>query len=269
MAKSGHSFRRIWSTDWMDEAILGGKQKESPQRFENREASLRAFITERAAIDADIFLVQEANSTSSVGKLLTELLSPTHEIIWGDERGRAVIFRQERFKLASWTELKITRGLLVHLIDRSHGYHLSAASVHLPWMGKVAERSDGVSHRRRLFAEALEEIEDSMEPGAGALIGGDMNDPFHPAEVANLNNWRDTWFDLRQISPSTYPSFFDHKRFGHTFGERGSMTYDWIFVNSALKSVKAAVVPATTATNPVPFSDHMPVAADLQLVKGT
>lgn len=268
----------IWNAERMDDSLLGGAQSTSPQVFATREASLRSFISTDVHNQVDILLVQELGVNSPITGLLKDILSDTHELLHMGKAEQAIAFNTHKFHLHRSKELVSGRGVLAVLEAKTgtnwkvgSGHIVVAASIHLPWMGTEAERSQGQSTRRQLFAHILEEVLQSLAAAGngsgGAIIGGDMNDAFHPAEVANMNMWRDCWFDLRKISPPTYPGFFDPSRFGHVFGERGATTYDWIFANGALRSVDAKVVDVVRTVDQVPFSDHMPVLAKIEMVK--
>ena len=85
---------------------------------------------------------------------------------------------------------------------------------------------------------------DKAGPVFGALIGGDLNDPFHPTELAMEAGYRDCFFDLDRVVPPTYPAFGRLEQFGYNVDERGAIAYDWLFSNSVLRSVDAQVLSA-------------------------
>lgn len=99
-------------------------------------------------------------------------------------------------------------------------------------LGRLAAREGiGFNVRRSEFATVLYEAlavhhAALLEP---IVVLGDFNDAFHVPEIAFLLGFRDAAFDIRKLSPPTYPSFFDQQRFGHAFGERSQLAYDWIF----------------------------------------
>jgi len=259
----------IWNSNALDGGTpFGAADRRSPQNFAVREAALEDFFRSLVT-SAHVVLMQEVNVGDPIDNALRRHANSSHHIVLG-QRGQAVIFARERFKLRHSWELKEGPALGCILEEVTAASRrariLVVASVHLHWMGTKRERSKGRSTRRADFASILSELQATAaaEEASAAFLGGDMNDPFHPADVALLNDWRDCWYDLGSVGQFTYPAFFDPHRFGHVFGERAQVTYDWIFMNRGLRSIQAEVIETVRTPEKIPFSDHKPVAATLE-----
>ena len=196
------------------------------------------------------------------------------------------------FKLQSTTVLRGLNGGVLVMLDTGRQDDattkkrvlVAVASIHLPWQGESSERQDGTSPRRKLLDGFLQQINTNVkryvqDEGAvvAIIIGGDMNDAFHAAEVAMEAGFRDSFYDLQLTVPPTYPAFPGNdviKRYGYNVDERGTTTYDWIFSNGVLRSTAAQVLsskqfdadPKTYRYEFPFFSDHLPVAATYQVL---
>jgi len=264
----------IWRSSVLDGSNgsnpLGDPDRRSPQHFAVRQAALEDFFRSLVT-SAHVVLMQEINVGDPIENALRRHVDSSHHIVLG-QRGQAVIFARERFKLRHSWELKGGRGLGCILEEVTAASRrarvLVVASVHLRWMGTRTEKNQGVSTRRADFASILSELQvtAAAEEASAAFLGGDMNDPYHPADVALLNGWRDCWYDVDGLGQFTYPAFFDPHRFGHVSGQRAQVTFDWIFMNRGLRSIQPEVIETVRTAKKIPFSDHKPVAATLELV---
>jgi hypothetical protein len=272
----------IWDSEHLDAGLLGGTQAESPQHYHVRETALRRFLEAYVGVEGfdggvDLLLLQELAAGTPIAKLVQETLS-THALVLPEHGGQAVLYRKSVFSLDSVVERdRFTVAVLKHAVT---GHLIVAASVHLPWQGKENERSKGLSTRRPLFATILREVQDTRDALArqqmgsvvsvAAVIGGDMNDPFHPSEVANMAGWRDSFFDVNKLAPATYPSFFGRSAFGQPAAGRGSVTYDWLFLDHGIKAKSSDVIEVVDRESGVslpPFSDHKPVVSTVEMVQ--
>jgi endonuclease/exonuclease/phosphatase family metal-dependent hydrolase len=191
--------------------------------------------------DVEVLLVQESGSRRHL-RMLGEALGmkvAADPIAFPRRRVKDAVlvrpqrgirsYRQVRFRGASSL---YPRGALIARLD-----DLTAASVHLGLNG---------AERRAHAAQLLAALGDEPDP---ILIGADLNaHPWDPATRALADVYRDVWAAVGDGDGLTMPAANPAARI------------DFLFVEPTVQPLRVWTVPATA-------SDHLMVAADLELAR--
>jgi endonuclease/exonuclease/phosphatase family metal-dependent hydrolase len=133
----------------------------------------------------------------------------------------------------------------------------------MPWAGSSSELTSGINQRIPCTLKICEELRSITHVGEPIILGGDLNDDFHPIRILKSEmGFVDIFESLDLSPPITHPV----RPSDNEEEMRPNRTIDWILT---ILPPSCKVIGAFTKTvrggHYPPASDHMPVVGIIEI----